>query len=52
MLNRQRKYEKEHILQLFDSYGFRDCLGHDLMMCQDFHDLLDNYITLKRRIEP
>ncbi|GEM_PF-2750512 len=45
------KATKEEIIKLFESYDFRDPHGHRLTMCEDFHDLLNNYITLKRRNE-
>lgn len=31
---------KAEIINQFDSYDFRDRMGHKLVMCEDFHDLL------------
>ena len=45
------KATKEEIIKPFESYDFRDPHGHRLTMCEDFYDLLNNYITLKRRNE-
>jgi hypothetical protein len=35
-----RNATKEEIIQYFDAYDFRDPIGHKLILCADFLDLL------------
>jgi hypothetical protein len=40
-VGRVRTMTREQIMALFDSYQFKDALGHDLLRCVDFEVLLD-----------
>lgn len=35
---------RDEIYQLFSWYGFRDSLGHELIHCQDFIDIISRII--------
>ncbi len=39
--NRVLEMNAKQITKLFDSYGFTDKLGHDLILCVDFINLVD-----------
>lgn len=38
---RVHRLSREKIIRLFDEYGFKDAIGHDLTKCSDFLELVD-----------
>lgn len=39
----------EELKKIFSAYGFRDKMGHPLLMCSDFEQLISEFCDLKTK---